>query len=59
MYQIIAKYFYWRGSVEGQIAGCCEDGHEPLGYIKCRTLLETLGRLLHSQKRLYPLALVS
>ena len=35
------------GSRERQVAGCCECGNEPLGYIKCEEFLEQLSTLLH------------
>ena len=30
------------GSGQGQVAGCCEQGNEPLGCIKCREHLDYL-----------------
>jgi hypothetical protein len=26
----------------GQVVGCCEHGNEPLGFIKCREMIECL-----------------
>ena len=30
----------WSGSGYGQVAGCCECGNEPWGFIKCREFLD-------------------
>ena len=35
------------GRGQGQVAGCCECGNEPLGYMKHGESLECVGTALH------------
>jgi hypothetical protein len=41
------------------VAGCCDCGDEPSGFIKCRGVLSIAEDLLASEEELCPLELVS
>jgi hypothetical protein len=41
------------------VAGSCEHGNEPSGFIKCGEFLDLLSVLLASQQGLYSMELVS